>query len=235
MSVSLRSLNVSLITHLHSLLLTCAFSSAYWATQQLVTLPLTDCLFDWLTDCLSACLSPLLLAAALGIVLTSGCATSRHCQQQELPGVRIHCCDSDLCNSAPSRHSARSLPCACALLLCLWLLRPWLWEYARYNSSGLEGMIFTFDLILFIFVLETFSCTPLGLDGSCGGLAALLVDAGERIALRGPTMSRYPAECFWQSAGKDSVKNLCTSTHSSLATRSNWILTASIISFHLHR
>ncbi|KAG9353869.1 hypothetical protein JZ751_011993 [Albula glossodonta] len=40
-------------------------------------------------------------STALGIVLTSGCATSRHCQQQELPGVRIHCCDSDLCNSAP--------------------------------------------------------------------------------------------------------------------------------------
>ncbi|KAE8285043.1 Ras-related protein Rab-14 [Larimichthys crocea] len=35
-------------------------------------------------------------STALGIVLTSGCATSRHCQQQELPGVRIHCCDSDL-------------------------------------------------------------------------------------------------------------------------------------------
>ncbi|KAL6463733.1 hypothetical protein MHYP_G00281240 [Metynnis hypsauchen] len=43
-------------------------------------------------------------STALGIVLTSGCATSRHCQQQELPGVSIHCCDSDLCNGAPSRH-----------------------------------------------------------------------------------------------------------------------------------
>ncbi|XP_060768767.1 uncharacterized protein LOC132875753 [Neoarius graeffei] len=41
---------------------------------------------------------------ALGIVLTSGCATSRHCQQQELPGVNIHCCDTDLCNSAPCWH-----------------------------------------------------------------------------------------------------------------------------------
>ncbi|KAK2816243.1 hypothetical protein Q7C36_022514 [Tachysurus vachellii] len=41
---------------------------------------------------------------ALGIVLTSGCATSRHCQQQELPGVKIHCCDTDLCNSAPCWH-----------------------------------------------------------------------------------------------------------------------------------
>ncbi|KTG32055.1 hypothetical protein cypCar_00021656 [Cyprinus carpio] len=39
-------------------------------------------------------------STALGMVLTSGCATSRHCQQQELPGVSIHCCDSDLCNSA---------------------------------------------------------------------------------------------------------------------------------------
>ncbi|KAI7812974.1 uncharacterized protein LOC130565314 [Triplophysa rosa] len=39
-------------------------------------------------------------STALGMVLTSGCATSRHCQQHELPGVRIHCCDSDLCNSA---------------------------------------------------------------------------------------------------------------------------------------
>ncbi|TWW66108.1 hypothetical protein D4764_20G0001400 [Takifugu flavidus] len=44
-------------------------------------------------------------STTLGIVLTSGCATSRHCQQQELPGVRIHCCDSDMCNSAPSRHA----------------------------------------------------------------------------------------------------------------------------------
>ncbi|MCJ8748515.1 hypothetical protein PDJAM_G00165680 [Pangasius djambal] len=41
---------------------------------------------------------------ALGIVLTSGCATSRHCQQQELPGVNIHCCDTDLCNSATCWH-----------------------------------------------------------------------------------------------------------------------------------
>lgn len=40
----------------------------------------------------------------LGIVLTSGCATSRHCQQQELPGVNIHCCETDLCNTAPCWH-----------------------------------------------------------------------------------------------------------------------------------
>ncbi|OCT65322.1 hypothetical protein XELAEV_18041562mg [Xenopus laevis] len=38
-------------------------------------------------------------SVVLGMLLTSGCATSRHCQQQELPGVRIHCCDTDLCNS----------------------------------------------------------------------------------------------------------------------------------------
>ncbi|KAF4112706.1 hypothetical protein G5714_005251 [Onychostoma macrolepis] len=44
-------------------------------------------------------------STALGMVLTSGCATSRHCQQQELPGVSIHCCDSDLCNSALHCHS----------------------------------------------------------------------------------------------------------------------------------
>ncbi|XP_077441484.1 uncharacterized protein LOC144063633 isoform X1 [Vanacampus margaritifer] len=63
-------------------------------------------------------------STALGIVLTSGCATSRHCQQQELPGVRIHCCDSDLCNSAPSR-SLLHYACALASLLML-MLRMWL-------------------------------------------------------------------------------------------------------------
>ncbi|MEE6505134.1 hypothetical protein FKM82_005450 [Ascaphus truei] len=42
-------------------------------------------------------------SVVLGILLTSGCATSRHCQQQELPGVRIRCCDTDLCNSGPPR------------------------------------------------------------------------------------------------------------------------------------
>ncbi|XP_077353864.1 uncharacterized protein LOC144002469 isoform X2 [Festucalex cinctus] len=62
--------------------------------------------------------------STLGIVLTSGCATSRHCQQQELPGVRIHCCDSDLCNSAPSR-SQLHYACALAGLLML-MLRMWL-------------------------------------------------------------------------------------------------------------
>uniref|UniRef100_A0A1B8YA87 UPAR/Ly6 domain-containing protein n=1 Tax=Xenopus tropicalis TaxID=8364 RepID=A0A1B8YA87_XENTR len=42
-------------------------------------------------------------SVVLGMLLTSGCATSRHCQQQELPGVRIHCCDTDLCNSGGPR------------------------------------------------------------------------------------------------------------------------------------
>ncbi|KAL0979742.1 hypothetical protein UPYG_G00188970 [Umbra pygmaea] len=60
---------------------------------------------------------------ALGIVLTSGCATSRHCQQQELPGVQIHCCSSDLCNSAPSwRRTALPWVFSVAtLLLTHWL------------------------------------------------------------------------------------------------------------------
>ncbi|KAL4609443.1 hypothetical protein GN956_G23567 [Arapaima gigas] len=58
-----------------------------------------------------------------GIVLTSGCATSRHCQQQELPGVRIHCCDSDLCNGAPSR---RAGVWHCLYTLASLLLLPWL-------------------------------------------------------------------------------------------------------------
>ncbi|KAM3911255.1 uncharacterized protein RB166_019954 [Leptodactylus fuscus] len=39
-------------------------------------------------------------SVVLGKLVSSGCATSRHCQQQELPGVRIHCCDTDLCNGA---------------------------------------------------------------------------------------------------------------------------------------
>ncbi|CAL1569335.1 unnamed protein product [Knipowitschia caucasica] len=63
-------------------------------------------------------------STALGIVLTSGCATSRHCQQQELPGVRIHCCDSDLCNSAPPW--PRSTLHLVYALLCLLLIGGWL-------------------------------------------------------------------------------------------------------------
>ncbi|KAG7476443.1 hypothetical protein MATL_G00082990 [Megalops atlanticus] len=62
-------------------------------------------------------------STTLGIVLTSGCATSRHCQQQELPGVRIHCCDTDLCNSATCcRLGTLHFLCALASLL---LLRLW--------------------------------------------------------------------------------------------------------------
>lgn len=76
----------------------------------------------WLPVCLSPSFLPL---AALGIVLTSGCATSRHCQQQELPGVRIHCCDSDLCNSASSRQ-AGTLHYISALFSVL-MLKMWLW------------------------------------------------------------------------------------------------------------
>lgn len=57
----------------------------------------------------------------LGILLTSGCATSRHCQQQELPGVRIHCCDTDLCNASPGAPRPPPgrllLPCILAALL----------------------------------------------------------------------------------------------------------------------
>ncbi|KAM9518954.1 uncharacterized protein ACWYII_045203 isoform 2-T2 [Salvelinus alpinus] len=60
--------------------------------------------------------------STLGIVLTSGCATSRHCQQQELPGVRIHCCTSDLCNSTPCcQASTLHYIYALASLLLLWL------------------------------------------------------------------------------------------------------------------
>ncbi|RLW00478.1 hypothetical protein DV515_00008756 [Chloebia gouldiae] len=62
-------------------------------------------------------------SVVLGILLTSGCATSRHCQQQELPGVRIHCCDTDLCNTSPGAPRPPPghllLPCVlAALLLC---------------------------------------------------------------------------------------------------------------------
>ncbi|KAL9826961.1 uncharacterized protein GJ701_013417 [Geothlypis trichas] len=60
-------------------------------------------------------------SVVLGILLTSGCATSRHCQQQELPGVRIHCCDTDLCNASPGAPRPPPgpllLPCILAALL----------------------------------------------------------------------------------------------------------------------
>lgn len=81
---------------------------------------------DWFS------LPPFVLSAALGIVLTSGCATSRHCQQQELPGVRIHCCDSDLCNSSPS-WEPHTLHLICALGSLL-LLGIWLW----WNQSAVN-------------------------------------------------------------------------------------------------
>ncbi|XP_037387815.1 uncharacterized protein LOC119261886 [Pygocentrus nattereri] len=57
----------------------------------------------------------------LGIMLTSGCATSRHCHTEELPGVRIHCCDSDLCNSTSSLHTS-SLQALCSLMVSLAVL-----------------------------------------------------------------------------------------------------------------
>lgn len=118
--VPLRSLSVFLITLLQYLVLTYAFFSC-WGKHPLVTLL-------WLT------VSPLpLLPAALGIVLTSGCATSRHCQQQELPGVRIHCCDSDLCNSAPF-WSPYTFHYICALASLL-LLRMWLWCGVHLESN----------------------------------------------------------------------------------------------------
>lgn len=107
----------------------CFFFSC-WAKHPPVTLP-------WLT------VDPVSVPpAALGIVLTSGCATSRHCQQQELPGVRIHCCDSDLCNSASSWHPG-TLHYVSALLSLL-LLRMWLWcgvslERMDGDTSGLYG------------------------------------------------------------------------------------------------
>ncbi|KAK2535346.1 hypothetical protein Q9233_003643 [Columba guinea] len=64
-------------------------------------------------------------SVVLGILLASGCATSRHCQQQELPGVRIHCCNTDLCNGSPRdprlppglAGSRLLLPCVLAALL----------------------------------------------------------------------------------------------------------------------
>ncbi|KAL4623347.1 hypothetical protein GN956_G19182 [Arapaima gigas] len=60
-------------------------------------------------------------STALGILLTSGCATARHCHQQELPGVRIHCCNSDLCNSASSWQVALwHYICTLTSLLLLW-------------------------------------------------------------------------------------------------------------------
>lgn len=98
------------------------------------------------------------LPAALGIVLTSGCATSRHCQQQELPGVRIHCCDSDLCNSASSWHPS-TLHYIGAMLSIL-LLRMWLW-YGERNISGLWEKHF-----VLVTLIPSLSCSVLGLNES---------------------------------------------------------------------
>lgn len=99
----------------------------------------------WLSVYLSRSFLPL---ATLGIVLTSGCATSRHCQQQELPGVRIHCCDSDLCNSASSRH-AGALHYISALFSLL-MLKMWLWyeeEEEVRNTHWTMGEAFSASLI----------------------------------------------------------------------------------------
>ncbi|XP_067378622.1 uncharacterized protein [Channa argus] len=35
---------------------------------------------------------------SLDLVLSRGCATSRHCHQAELPGVSVNCCHWSLCN-----------------------------------------------------------------------------------------------------------------------------------------
>ncbi|KAA0716342.1 hypothetical protein E1301_Tti001777 [Triplophysa tibetana] len=61
------------------------------------------------------------LYVALGIMLTSGCATARHCHTEELPGVKIHCCGSDLCNSASHWRTNTLLP-ICSLTFALTLL-----------------------------------------------------------------------------------------------------------------
>jgi len=121
-----RSLNVFLIIHLQHLVL----SYAFFLLSQ--TPAHHSYLSDWVTDWLSP---PSVHPAALGIVLTSGCATSRHCQQQELPGVRIHCCDSDLCNSTPLWHPS-TLHYICALLSVL-LLRMWVWSEVKKHINRL--------------------------------------------------------------------------------------------------
>jgi len=59
-------------------------------------------------------------AVALGVMLTSGCATARHCHTEELPGVNIHCCASDLCNSATRWRTTTLMP-MCSLTFALLL------------------------------------------------------------------------------------------------------------------
>ncbi|KAK2911642.1 hypothetical protein Q8A67_003775 [Cirrhinus molitorella] len=65
-------------------------------------------------------------SVALGVMLTSGCATARHCHTEELPGVNIHCCDSDLCNSATRWRTTTLLP-ICSLTFSLLFQRLILW------------------------------------------------------------------------------------------------------------
>lgn len=84
-----------------------------------------------------ACLS----TVALGMVLTSGCATSRHCHTEELPGVKIHCCDSDLCNCAPHHHklllSSHTLHLIIASFATVWLQ---LWKARKKKNVGARRM-----------------------------------------------------------------------------------------------
>ncbi|KAJ1145980.1 hypothetical protein NDU88_012263 [Pleurodeles waltl] len=56
-----------------------------------------------------------------GIPLTLGCATSRHCQQHELPGVRIQCCEADLCNRAAMMGLHSILICICCFISLVFL------------------------------------------------------------------------------------------------------------------
>ncbi|XP_050966705.1 uncharacterized protein LOC127165832 [Labeo rohita] len=65
-------------------------------------------------------------SVALGVMLTSGCATARHCHTEELPGVNIHCCDSDLCNSATRWRTSTLLP-ICSLTFSLLFQKMILW------------------------------------------------------------------------------------------------------------
>ncbi|KAK7165126.1 hypothetical protein R3I94_003486 [Phoxinus phoxinus] len=59
-------------------------------------------------------------SVALGVMLTSGCATARHCHTEELPGVNIHCCASNLCNSATRWRTTTLMP-MCSLTFALLL------------------------------------------------------------------------------------------------------------------
>ncbi|CAN0251353.1 uncharacterized protein LOC144948385 [Lampetra fluviatilis] len=37
-------------------------------------------------------------SVAHGAVVSRSCATSRQCHEVAIPGVRVHCCEEDLCN-----------------------------------------------------------------------------------------------------------------------------------------